>query len=132
MKLIIEKLHAAAFYFVKHPESTAEDVAQFVSTADRSISKRTIERWSTSAEWHTALDNLGYAGERNWRRNPHRDVQRDDGDLVDLACSIYLKHRAEGRRKGESQRITAGIVNKSENTIFNWRKRFGWEEKDEG
>lgn len=127
MKLIIEKLHAAAFYLTKYPESSAEDVAEFVSTPEQSVSKRTIERWSTRDEWHTALDNFGFTGERNWRRNVHRDVKRDDGDLVELARSMYLKHRSEGKRKGVAVAITARIVNKTEQTIRNWRKRFGWE-----
>lgn len=124
MKLIIEKLHAAAFYLTKHPESTAEEVGAFVG-----VSKRTIERWSTYAEWHTALDNLNFEGDRSWRRNPHRDIQRDDGDLVDLAKTLYLKHRAEGKRKGDAVKITARIVNKTDQTIRNWRKRFGWEDE---
>lgn len=122
MKLIIEELHAAAFYLKKHPESSAAEVAEFVGK-----SKRTIERWSTTDEWHTALDNIGFTGDRNWRRNPHRDVQRDDGDLVDLAKTLYLKHRAEGKRKGDAVKITARTVNKTDQTIRNWRKRFGWE-----
>ena len=126
MKIIIEELTAAAFYFSKHPESTAEQVGAFVGK-----SKRTIERWSETAEWHTALDNLGFEGDRGWRRNVQRDVQRDDGDIVDLAKSVYLRHRGEGHRKGKSVEITARTVNKSDKTIRNWRKRFEWEEHKE-
>ena len=122
MKLIIEELHAAAFYFTKHPDSTAEEVGAFVGK-----SKRTIERWSTTAEWVTALDNLGFTGDRSWRRNPHRDIQRDDSDIVSLAKSIYLRHRGEGHKKGESVRIAARTVNKTERTIRSWRHRFDWE-----
>ena len=122
MKLIIEELHAAAFYLMKHPESTAAEVGAFVGK-----SKRTIERWSKTAEWETALDNLGFTGDRNWRRNPHRDIERDDGAIVDLAKSIYLRHRGDGHKKGESVLIAARTVNKSEKTVRNWRKRFHWE-----
>ena len=122
MKLIIEELHAAAFYITKHPESTAEQVGAFVGK-----SKRTIQRWSTTAEWQTALENLGFEGDRHWRRKPNRDIQRDDGDIVNLAKDTYLRHRVDGHRKGESIRITARTVNKAEKTIRNWRKRFEWE-----
>ena len=119
MKLIIEELHAAAFYLTKHPTATAEEVGAFVGK-----SPRTIARWSKTAEWHSALDELGFEGDRNWRRNPHRDIERDDGAIVDLAKSIYLRHRGDGHKKGESVLIAARTVNKSEKTVRNWRKRF--------
>ena len=122
MKLLIEELHAAAFFFSKHPESTAEQVGAFVGK-----SPRTILRWSETAEWETALDNLGFTGDRGWRRNVQRDVKRDDGDIVDLAKTVYLRHRELGHRKGASVQITAQQVNKAEKTIRNWRKRFNWE-----
>ena len=122
MKLIIEKLHAAAFHAVKHPEKTAAEVGEYIG-----VSKRTIERWSKTAEWQDALYNLGFTGEWNWRRNPHRDVARDDGDLVDLAKNIYLSHREKGYRKTQSVQIAARTVGKTEQTIRNWRKRFEWE-----
>ena len=122
MKIIIEELTAAAFYFSKHPESTAADVGAFVGKG-----QRTILRWSQTAEWNTALDNLGFEGDRGWRRNVQRDIQRDDGAIVDLAKSIYLRHRGDGHKKGESVLMAARTVNKSEKTIRNWRKRFDWE-----
>ena len=122
MKIIIEELTAAAFYFSKHPESTAADVGAFVGKG-----QRTILRWSQTAEWNTALDNLGFEGDRGWRRNVQRDIQRDDGDIVHLAKSIYMRHREEGDQKGASVLMAARTVNKSEKTIRNWRKRFNWE-----
>ena len=91
MKIIIEELTAAAFYFSKHPESTAADVGAFVGKG-----QRTILRWSQTAEWNTALDNLGFEGDRGWRRNVQRDIQRDDGDIVELA-KICLSAASRGR-----------------------------------
>ena len=122
MKLIIEELHAAAFYLTKHPESTAEQVGDFVGK-----SKRTIERWSTTAEWHDALDNLGFEGDRNWRRNPHRDVRRDSGDLVDLGKQTYQRYRADGITKGKATIAAAKVLNIAEKTVYNWRKKFEWD-----
>lgn len=123
MKLIIEELHAAAFYLKKHPESTAEEVGAFVGK-----SKRTIERWSTYAEWHKALDNLGFDGDRSWRRNPHRDIERDSGDEVALAKQLYLEARGKGITRGKADIAVAKVLDCSDKRIYHWRKRFGWEE----
>ena len=123
MKLILEELHAAAFYLTKYPESTAAEVAEFVGK-----SKRTIERWSTTAEWHTALDNLGFTGKRNWRRNPHRDIERDSGDEVALAKELYLNARREGVTRGKADIQVAKVLGCSDKRIYHWRKRFGWED----
>ena len=122
MKLIIEELHAAAFYLTKFPESTAEQVGAFVGK-----SKRTIERWSQTAEWHNALDNLGFTGDRSWRRNPHRDILRDSGDEVALAKQLYLDARAKGITRGKADKAVAKVLGCSDKRIYHWRKRFGWE-----
>jgi len=124
MKLIIEKLHAAAFYLTKYPESTAEEVGAFVGT-----SKRTIERWSTTAEWNQALDNLGFQGDRGWRRNIARDIERDSGDEVALAKQLYLEARAKGITRGKADNAVAKVLGCSDKRIYHWRKRFAWEEE---
>ena len=124
MKLIIEELHAAAFFFSKHPESTAADVGAFVGK-----SPRTIERWSQTAEWNTALDNLGFKGDRNWRRTIQRDIQRESGDLVDQARSTFEQLLADGTPRHQVIRATAVATGLPIPRIRNWVKRFGWEEK---
>ena len=98
-----------------------EQVGAFVGK-----SKRTIERWSETAEWHTALDNLGFTGDRGWRRNVQRDVKRDDGDIVDARKNrLYAPSRVTGIGKAHRYRsLTSETVNKAERTIRNWRKRF--------
>ena len=40
---------------------------------------------------------------------------------------MYLAARDTGMKKGQADKHTAKIVNVSEKTIFNWRKRFGWD-----
>ena len=124
MKIIIEELHAAAFYLTKFPESTAEQVGAFVGK-----SKRTIQRWSKTAEWHNALDNLGFNGDRSWRRNPHRDIQRDSGDEVALAKQLYLNARTKGITRGKADKAVAKVLGCSDKRIYHWRKRFGWEDE---
>ena len=124
MKLIIEELHAAAFYLTKYPESTAEEVGAFVGK-----SKRTIERWSTLQEWHTALDNIGFTGDRGWRRNIARDIERESGDEIALAKQLYLEARQKGITRGKADKAVAKVLNCSDKRIYHWRKRFGWEEE---
>lgn len=126
MKLIIEKLHAAAFFLTKHPESTSEQVGAFVGT-----SKRTIERWSETAEWHTALDNLGFTGNRNWRRNTQRNLQRESGDLVQQAKATYEQLLADGVPRHKLIRETAAALNIPIPRLRSWVKRFGWGLKGE-
>ena len=118
MKLIIEELHAAAFYLKKFPESTAAEVAEFVEK-----SKRTIERWSTTAEWHTALDNLGFTGERNWRRNAVRKK-----DEIARAKQLFLEHRKNGMTRSQADKAVAKVLDCSDKRIYHWRKRYGWED----
>ena len=124
MKMLIEELHAAAFYLTKYPESTAEEVGAFVDK-----SKRTIERWSTLEEWHTALDNIGFQGDRGWRRNPHRDIIRDSGDEVALAKQLYLEARQKGITRGKADIEVAKVLNCSDKRIYHWRTRWGWEDE---
>ena len=119
----IEELHAAAFHLTKHPESTAEDIGAYVGK-----SKRTIERISTTAEWHTALDNLGFTGDRGWRRQQARDILRESGDEVELAKQLYLDARRKGITRGKADKIVANVLNCSDKRIYHWRKRYGWEE----
>lgn len=124
MKLIIEKLHAAAFYLTKHPEATAEEVGQFVGA-----SKRTIERWSQTAEWQTALDNLGFKGDRNWRRNPHRDIERDAGEDFKRVKSTFFQVIEEGTHPRNAARQTAQRTGIHQRRIDGWAKRYGWREE---
>ena len=118
----IEELHAAAFHLTKYPDSTAEDIGAYVGK-----SKRTIERISTTAEWHTALDNLGFTGDRGWRRQQARDILRESGDEVALAKQLYLEARQKGITRGKADKEVAKVLNCSDKRIYHWRKRYGWE-----
>ena len=125
MKLIIEELHAAAFYLTKYPESTAAEVGAFVGK-----SKRTIERWSTLPEWDTALDNLGFTGERNWRRNPKENLAVRLKDEIALAKQLYLEQRQNGVTRGKADKAVAEVLDCSDKRIYHWRKRFGWDDEN--
>lgn len=121
----IEELHAAAFHLTKYPESTAEDIGAYVGK-----SKRTIERISTTAAWHTALDNLGFTGDRGWRRQQARDILRESGDEVALAKQLYLEARQKGITRGKADTAAAKVLDCSAKRIYYWRKRYGWENEE--
>ena len=120
----IEELHAAAFHLTKYPDKSAEEIGAYVGK-----SKRSIERWSTTAKWHTALDNLGFTGDRGWRRKPNRDIMRDSGDEVALAKQLYLSARQKGFTRGKADTAAANVLDCSAKRIYYWRKRYGWEEE---
>ena len=121
MKLTIEILHAAAFYLSKHPTATAGEIGAFVGK-----SKRTIERWSQTAEWETALDNLGFTGDRNWRRKIQRDIQRESGDLVQRAKETYQQLRKDGTPRHKLIRAVSVKLNIPIPRLRKWVKRFNW------
>ena len=125
MKLIIEELHGAACYLRKYPESTAEEVGAFVGK-----SKRTIERWSETAEWRTACNNLGFTFQ-GWRRNIQRNLERESGDLVERAKATYEQLIANGVPKHKLIRETAEALDIPIPRLRNWVKRFGWGLKGE-
>ena len=66
-------------------------------------------------------------GDRSLRRKATRDLERESSDQIALAKSTYDAARDTGMNKGNASKHTAKIINVSEKTIFNWRKRFGWD-----
>ena len=119
--MIIEELIAAAFYFTKHPDSTAEEVGAFVGKGER-----TIQRWSLTAEWETTLDNLGFTGDRNWRRTIQRNIQRESGDLVKRAKETYEQLLADGTPRHKLIRAVSQELGIPIPRVRTWVKRFNW------
>ena len=116
------KIGAFAYLFIQHPDKTVPELAKLVSVADT-----TPYSWLAAGELDKALDTFKFTGDRTLRRKVSRDVARDAGDAVSRAKSVYLKERANGMNKGQASKHTAAAVEVSEKTIFNWRKRFGWD-----
>lgn len=116
------KMGAVAYLFIKEPEKTVKDIANAVG-----IRENTVHQWQAKGEWDKALDAFNFTGERSLRRKASRDLERESGDVIDLAKSTYRDARATGMNKGNASKHTAKIVNVSEKTIFNWRKRFEWD-----
>ena len=118
------KMGAVAYLFINEPEKTVKEIADAVG-----IRENTVHQWQAKGEWDKALDAFNFTGDRSLRRKASRDLERESGDVIDLAKSTYRDARAAGMRKGEASRQTAKVVNVSEKTIFNWRKRFAWDEE---
>ena len=116
------KMGAVAYLFITEPDKTVKEIADAVG-----IRENTVHQWQAKGEWDKALDAFDFTGDRSLRRKASRDLERESGDVIDLAKSTYSTARDTGMNKGDASKHTAKIVNVSEKTIFNWRKRFGWD-----
>ena len=116
------KMGAVAYLFITEPDKTVKQIADAVG-----IRENTVHQWLAKGEWDKALDAFDFTGDRSLRRKASRDLERESGAVIDLAKSTYAAARDTGLNKGQASKHTAKIVNVSEKTIFNWRKRFGWD-----
>ena len=116
------KMGAVAYLFITEPDKTVKEIADAVG-----IRENTVHQWQAKGEWDKALDAFDFTGDRSLRRKASRDLERESGDVIDLAKSTYAAARDAGMNKGNASKHTAKIVNVSEKTIFNWRKRFEWD-----
>ena len=116
------KIGAVAYLFITEPDKTVKEIADAVG-----VREPTVHEWKAKGEWDKALDAFNFTGDRSLRRKASRDLERESGDVIDLAKSTYHAARAGGMNKGDADKHTAKIINVSEKTIFNWRKRFDWD-----
>jgi len=116
------KMGAVAYLFINEPDKTVKEIANAVG-----IRENTVHQWQAKGEWDKALDAFNFTGDRSLRRKASRDLERESSDVIALAESMYRGARDTGMKKGQADKHTAKIVNVSEKTIFNWRKRFGWD-----
>ena len=116
------KIGAVAYLFITEPDKPVKEIADAVG-----VRENTVHQWQSKGEWDKALDAFKFTGDRSLRRKASRDLERESGDVIELAKSTYRDARDTGMNKGNASKHTAKIVNVSEKTIFNWRKRFGWD-----
>ena len=116
------KMGAVAYLFINEPEKTVGEIADAVG-----IRENTVHQWQAKGEWDKALNAFNFTGDRSLRRKASRDLERESSDVIALAESVYREARDTGMNKGQASKHTAKIVNVSEKTIFNWRKRFAWD-----
>ena len=117
------KIGAVAYLFITEPDKTVKEIADAVS-----IREHTVHQWQAKGEWDKALDAFDFTGDRSLRRKAARDLERDSSDQIASAESTYSTARDAGMNKGQASKHTAESVDVSEKTIFNWRKRFGWDD----
>lgn len=116
------KIGAVAYLFITEPDKTVKEIADTVG-----VREPTVHQWQAKGEWDKALDAFNFTGDRSLRRKASRDLERESGAVIELAKSTYDAARDTGMNKGQASQHTAKIVNVSEKTIFNWRKRFDWD-----
>ena len=121
------KMGAVAYLFITEPDKTVKEITDAVG-----IRENTVHQWQAKGEWDKALDAFDFTGDRSLRRKASRDLERESGAVIDLAKSTYAAARDAGMKKGQASKHTAKIINVSEKTIFNWRKRFGWDDIGKG
>lgn len=119
------KLTTAAFLFTR--EKSASEIAELIGD----VSKRTIERWATREEWHAILDELGYTGDRSFRRNPKRDTIRDNKGQVEYVHDVYVQLIREGVNPRNAARRTSERTGLSLSRVRLWEQRFQWRERDQ-
>ena len=121
--LNITLLSAAAWHFV-NGETTAEGLAEKVG-----ISTGRLYKWVKLPEWQKALDDLDYTKPFAFTRKPRRDIQRDAGEFVQTAETLYKQSRADGNTPKQAATFVCKALNISDRRRVNrWRERFNWEQ----
>lgn len=120
MTINLVKLHAAAFYFAYHSRLVS-DIAVHVG-----VHERTIKRWAALPEWESALDVLGYTGERDFVYHQKRDVAREQGVVYDHAKSVYVGLLRDGTPGHKLVSMTSEVVNLPVGMIRRWSKNGNW------
>ena len=116
----IALIHGAAFYFAYISRDKKKIANHF------SVSERTIERWSKEPEWHQALDAWGYTGDRNFTRQPRRDIAYNSRERFDQAKAIYIQALRAGEPEHKLATITSESTGLQPSTIRRWAKRYKW------
>ena len=114
-------IQAAAWVFSKNPNISVADLAD-----EMEVSDKTIYKWIKTDEWHDALDALGYTGDRNFHREPTRDLNRDAGDLVNQAKQIYDNAVRDGISSKKAVTAAANELGLQRQRVQLWAKRFNW------
>ena len=117
------KLNAAAFLFSKG-KRTAKALAKEVNVAEG-----TIYKWAKLPEWDTALDALKYDGDRSFEREPRRDNQRDNAELIADAKVLFDAAKADKQTDKQAVSSVCRLLGiKDRRRVNKWRKL--WEVKD--
>lgn len=120
--LMLFMLIAAAFLF-SQGNNTAKGLSEAVG-----VSEGNLYKWVKRPEWDKALDDLKYTGDRSLHREPRRDIQRDAGELVETAETLYKQSRADGHSEKKAVTFVSNALQMDRRRLNKWRDRFGWED----
>lgn len=110
----------AAGIFAKYTRD-AKEIAAILDTSERNI-----HRWGKTPQWAKALVDIGYEGDRSFRVETTRDIQRDYADILDDARDLYLAAVDQGHSYWKATGIVEEKLGVNRRTVEKWALRFGW------
>lgn len=122
LKSTLIKLHAAAAIFAGREGCSAKDIADILN-----VPLNSVYHYAKQPEWDETLDTLGYAGDRQFRRETTRDAQRDAGELLAQAKALYITHRQQGHKKADAIKYICEHLNLKPRRAYDWVKKYDWE-----
>ena len=90
------------------------------------VSERTIDRWSKGHEWHEALNVWGYTGNRDFTRQPRRDIAYHSRERFDQAKAIYIQAFKSGEPLHRLATISGEATKLPPSTVRRWANRYHW------
>ena len=117
----IAKIHMAAGFFAVVTRDASE-IGNLMQ-----MSSRNVIRYSKEPEWHTALEAVGYTGDRTFRVNRHgRDPERNNPELFQKTKAVYLEKAKTATSGWQTAVATAEALDLIPRTVWNWVKRYEW------
>lgn len=127
LKSSLIKLHAAAAIFASRNGCSAQEIADILG-----MTRNSVYHLAKQEEWHTALDDLHYTGDRQFTAEKRREPKRDTGELVEQAKDFYLTARRAGLKHSRAvNEVLEHLPIKDRRTINAWAKRYDWEGKSD-
>ena len=114
----IVKIYTAAYLFSIQPKISVADLA-----AQMNVPEGSVYRMARSVEWDEALDALGYTGDRTFRREPRRSLQREQGDTVKRTYTVIDELMAEGLTEKQAVTRTAQMLDLPRRRIYEWNRK---------
>ena len=123
----IAKIHMAAGIFVGMTRD-AKVIAEKLNTSEWNVLC-----WAKTPEWETALEAVGYRGNRSFRVNKHKDAERENSFAFKAAHYAYHDLMVEsGLGKWQCAVATSEYLKENGGldiepcTIYNWANKDSW------
>ena len=115
----IAKIHMAAGFFAVVTRDASE-IGEMMG-----MSSRNVIRYSKEPEWATALEAVGYTGDRTFRVNKYGRDPEGTAEFKE-AKEVYLKNQNTATSAWQCAVATAEELDLIPRTVWNWSKRYGW------